>query len=127
MSDSKRRVGRPKTTPRTGPLVLEGERERVKIELEVSAETAAELKEYSRWVELSSARTTADALFATVDYALRKTFRRDRLWQEQRRNVARAEPASGPAQSAPASQLAAATVPPPARGASPARTNGNPP
>jgi hypothetical protein len=107
-------------------LVLEGERERVKIELEVSEETAAELKEYSRWVELSSARTTADALSTTVDYALRKTFRRDRLWQEQRRNVARAEPASGPAQSAPAPQPAAATAPPPARGASPARTNGNP-
>ena len=39
---------RPKTAPRSGPLVLEGERERVKIELAASAETAAALKEYSR-------------------------------------------------------------------------------
>src|SRR6188474_1010139 len=104
MSDSKRRVGRPKTAPRTGPLVLEGER--VKIELEVSAETAAELKEYSRWVELSSARTTADALFATVDYALRKTFRRDRLWQEERRKGARDESS--------AARSGGASMPPPA-------------
>ena len=116
MTDSKRRVGRPKTAPRIGPLVLEGERERVKIELEVSAETAAELKEYSRWVELSSARTTADALFATVDYALRKTFRRDRLWQEQRRKGERGESSAVP--SAPASPPPPAAAAPPRPGSS---------
>lgn len=116
MTDSKRRVGRPKTAPRSGPLVLEGERERVKIELEVSAETAAELKEYSRWVELSSARTTADALFATVDYALRKTFRRDRLWQEQRRKSDRDESSALP--SGPASQPSPTTAAAPRPGSS---------
>ena len=116
MSDSKRRVGRPKTAPRTGPLVLEGERERVKIELEVSAETTAELKEYSRWVELSSARTTADALFATVDYALRKTFRRDRLWQEQRRRADRDESSAAP--SGPGSQPSPTTAAPSRAGSS---------
>jgi hypothetical protein len=123
MSDSKRGVGRPKTAPRTGPLVLEGDRERVKIELELSIETAQELKEYSRWVELSSARTTAEAMFRTVDYALRKLFRRDQLWQEQRRNGTGADSAPSLVQPAPASQPGPAT---PARAASPARSNGNP-
>ena len=122
MSD-KRRVGRPKTAPRTGPLVLEGERERVKIELELSVEAADELKDYSRWVELSSARTTADALFATVDYALRKLFRRDQLWQQERKH--KAEGASTPAGTSVSPTSVPATAP--SRGAAPARPGANVP
>jgi hypothetical protein len=118
MSDNKRRAGRPKTAPRTGPLVLEGERERMKMELELSIETAEELKEYSRWVELSSARTTADALFATVDYALRKLFRRDQLWQQERRRKSE-RPAS------PGGQIASALSSATAVGTSPRGTATN--
>src|ERR1700690_1793952 len=86
-NSSKRRVGRPKASPQTGPLVLEGSRARLTMELPMAEETADELNEYVRWVELSSTVTTKDALFATVDFALRDVFRRDRLWQEQRRKA----------------------------------------
>jgi hypothetical protein len=103
-TSDKRRVGRPKALPQTGPLVLEGCRVRVKIEIEIPEATADELQDYARWVELSSSVATKDALFATVDYALRDVFRRDRLWQVRRRKGAEAEPApSTKAASAPAS------------------------
>ena len=82
---SKRRVGRPKATPQAGPLVLEGGRARVKVELEIGDRTVEELKEYVRWVERSSAVEGRDALFKTADFALRDLFRRDRLWQERRK------------------------------------------
>ena len=113
-NSSKRRVGRPKASPQTGPLVLEGSRARMTMELPLADGTADELKEYVRWVELSSTVTTKDALFATVDFALRDVFRRDRLWQEQRRNAARAEASTTePTQSAPPSPTA--SLPPPNR------------
>jgi hypothetical protein len=84
MEAKKRRAGRPKAAPQTGPLVLEDDRRRVKIEVEIAEPTAEELGEYARWVELSSDVTTAEALSRTVQYALRELFRRDRLWRGQR-------------------------------------------
>lgn len=92
--NSKRRVGRPKTTPQTGPLVMEAIRARMTMDLPMADATGDELKEYVRWVELTSAVTTNDALFATVDFALRDLFRRDRLWQEQRRRPGRPQPST---------------------------------
>ena len=77
----KRGVGRPKARLQTGPLVLEGNRARARMEVELGEETAGELREYARWVELSSSLATGDALFTTVDYALRELFRRDHLWR----------------------------------------------
>jgi hypothetical protein len=85
MDSSKRRVGRPKTPPRTGPLVLENDRSREAVEVQINSETARELAEYAAWVESSGALTTADATFKTVEYALREVFRRDRVWQDWRR------------------------------------------
>jgi hypothetical protein len=82
---SKRRAGRPKAVPQSGPLVLEGGPQRVKVELEIGRATADELKEYARWVELAAPVDAKSALFKTVDFALREVFRRDRLWQERRR------------------------------------------
>jgi hypothetical protein len=73
---STRRVGRPKAIPQTGPLVLGGGRARAKVELEIAQATADELKEYARWVELSATVGVNDALFRTVDFALRDVFRR---------------------------------------------------
>src|SRR5712671_1772238 len=90
---SKRRVGRPKARPQTGPLVLEGSQARVRLDVEVVDSTADELTEYVRWVELSSALATSDATSKTVDYALREVFRHDRLWQEHRKNGGRRESA----------------------------------
>jgi len=82
---SKRRVGRPKATPQAGPLVLGASKKRVKIDIELVGATAEELKAYSTWVELSSGLGAGEALATTVEFALRDTFRRDRLWQEKRR------------------------------------------
>jgi hypothetical protein len=86
---NKKRAGRPKARPQTGPLVLEGSRAREKLEIELGDATADELKEYTRWVELSSSLATGDAVFTTVDYALRELFRRDRLWQAAKRGPER--------------------------------------
>jgi len=94
MESSKRRVGRPKSEPRNGPLVLDEGRSRVKIELELSAATARELAEYAAWVELSSSLTTADATFTTVEFALCDLYRRDRVWRERQRTSGRAKPIS---------------------------------
>jgi hypothetical protein len=115
---SKRSAGRPKARPQTGPLVLEGSRARVEMELEMADTTADELKEYGRWVERSSAVATKEALFTIVDFALRDVFRRDRLWQEQRRKAVRSEPAATvPIQ--PSQPAASAPLPPPASSARP--------
>jgi hypothetical protein len=111
MDNGSKRRGRPKAQPQTGPLVLEGSHARVKIEIEIPEGTADELKEYARWVELSSAATTTDAMVATVDYALRDVFKRDRLWQEQRRKGAESGPPRVP--KAPPAASAPASLPPP--------------
>ena len=57
MEGSKRRVGRPKSEPRNGPLVLDEDRDRQKTEVELTAATARELGEYAAWVEMSSSLT----------------------------------------------------------------------
>lgn len=98
MESSKRRVGRPKTSPQTGPLVLSERRTRTKIEIEIGAEAAEDLAEYVRWVEVSEAMSTADARATTVEFALREVFKRDRLWKEWRRSAEVAEPPRQPAQ-----------------------------
>jgi hypothetical protein len=118
MDSSKRRAGRPKASAQTGPLVLEGSRARMTMELPMADATADELKEYVRWVELSSTVTTKDALFATVDFALRHVFRRDRLWQEWRRKAVRPE-ASATAPTQPSPPAPSAPLPPPVSSARP--------
>ena len=91
METSKRHVGRPKAAPQTGPLVLSERRTRTKIEVEIHTATAEELGEYVRWVETFEGISTDEASSTTVDFALRTTFKRDRLWQEQRRGRANAQ------------------------------------
>ena len=88
MENHKRRVGRPKTPPRTGPLVLQETRSRESVTVQIHSDTARELAEYAAWVERLGALTNTDATFATVDFALREVFRRDRVWQERRRREA---------------------------------------
>jgi hypothetical protein len=80
------------------------------MEIEMPEATADELKEYARWVELSSSVATKDAVVRTVDFALRDVFKRDRLWREQRRRGAEPEPSRVP-KVPPAS--APASLPPP--------------
>ena len=48
MESTKKKAGRPKSEPRTGPLVLEGTQKRETILTEVSADTAQELSAYAR-------------------------------------------------------------------------------
>jgi hypothetical protein len=123
MDNETKKRGRPKAQPQSGPLVLEGNRAHVKLEIELPEATAEELKEYARWVELSSSVSTKDALFQTVGFALRDVFKRDRLWQEQRRK--NEEPASPSATktSPPASASPPSSLPLPNGSAAPRGTS----
>jgi hypothetical protein len=82
----------------------------VRIEIEVEEAAATELQEYARWVELSSALGTPNALATTVEFALRDLFRRDRLWQERRRNGTESQPA--PALAVPKVPVPSLSLPP---------------
>jgi hypothetical protein len=113
METKQRRVGRPKAPPRTGPLVLGEDYARTKVTLEISERAAEELAEYTRWVEKWSGIAANEARFKTVDFALREIFRRDRIWQAERRGPS--EPAKAAASvvapPAPTPRPAAATPP----------------
>ena len=113
METNQRKVGRPKASPRTGPLVLGEDYARTKVTLEIGERTAEVLAEYTRWVEKSAGITANEARFKTVDFALREIFRRDAVWQAERR--APSEPAkAAPSVTAPptaAPRPAAATPP----------------
>ena len=54
MDTNQRKVGRPKASPRTGPLVLGEDFARSKVTLEISERTAEVLTDYTRWVEKSA-------------------------------------------------------------------------
>lgn len=103
METKERKVGRPKAPPRTGPLVLGEDYARTKVTLEISEQTAGVLADYTRWVEKWSGIAANEARFKTVDFALREIFRRDRVWQAERRGS-----------SEPAKAVSAATPPAPA-------------
>ena len=92
MESTKKKAGRPKSEPRTGPLVLEGVQKRETILTEVSADTAQELSAYAVWVKESAPAklTPAEAMSKTIDFALRDVFARDKCWQEHKRTGARA-------------------------------------
>jgi hypothetical protein len=116
METKQRKVGRPKAPPRTGPLVLGDDYARTKVTLEISEQTAGVLAEYTRWVEKWCGIAANEAKFKTVDFALREIFRRDRVWQAERRGPS--EPAKAtPAATAPAAPNGTA---PPASAARPA-------
>jgi hypothetical protein len=87
METTKKKVGRPKSEPHTGPLVLEGAQKRETILTDVSADTAQELSAYAAWVRESAPAklTPAEAISKTIDFALRDVFARDRCWQEHKR------------------------------------------
>lgn len=119
MEANQRKPGRPKSPPRTGPLVLGEDQGRTKVTLELSDSAAAELAEYASWVEQCSGGTTSEARFKTVDFALREIFRRDRVWQAKRRTVSASSPPkpATPVAPAPAVRPLPATppsLPPPA-------------
>jgi hypothetical protein len=133
METSKRHVGRPKASLQTGPLVLTERRARATIEIEIGAEAAGELAEYVRWVETSEGMSTADAQAATIEFALRTVFKRDRLWQQRRHGGKGVEP---PRQADPAPEPTPAlssspppaplrTLPPPAARATGDRASGS--
>ena len=92
MENMKKKAGRPKSEPRTGPLVLEGAQKRETILTEVSADTAQELSAYAAWVKESAPAklTPAEATSKTIDFALRDVFARDKCWQEHKRRASRA-------------------------------------
>jgi hypothetical protein len=85
METNQRKAGRPKASPRTGPLVLGEDYARTKVTLEIGERTAEVLADYTRWVEKSAGISANDARFKTVDFALREIFRRDAVWQAEKR------------------------------------------
>lgn len=118
METNQRRVGRPKAAPRTGPLVLGEDQSRTKVTLEISERAASDLAEYTRWVEQYSGIAASEAKFKTVDVALRQIFRRDRVWQAERRSMAvsQATPPAAVSPPAPAAAIPRApspSLPPP--------------
>jgi hypothetical protein len=118
MDTNQRKVGRPKASPRTGPLVLGEDFARTKVTLEISERTAEVLTDYTRWVEKSAGISANEARFKTVDFALREIFRRDAVWQAERRAPSEPATAAAPVTAAPppASRPAAAapsSLPPP--------------
>src|SRR3954466_16110127 len=112
METKERKVGRPKAPARTGPLVLGEDYALAKVTLEISERVGEELAAYTRWVEKSSGISANEARFKTVDFALREIFRRDHVWQEQRRTPPEPVPPS-------ASASPAVTPPAPTRSPSP--------
>jgi hypothetical protein len=118
METSKRKVGRPKASAQTGPLVLSERRARAKIEIEIPADVAEDFAKYARWLEVSEGMSTADARAATVEFALKNVFKRDRLWQEWRRKDERDDDqASTPTPSRSAQPTAPSpSLPPPSGG-----------
>jgi hypothetical protein len=56
MESTKKRVGRPKSEARTGPLVLDEPKSRQKTEIELTTATASEFAEYAAWVETGPGR-----------------------------------------------------------------------
>jgi hypothetical protein len=118
MEISKRRVGRPKASEQTGPLVLSERRARTKVEIEIPADVAEDFAKYVRWVEVSEGMSTTDARAATVEFALRNVFKRDRLWHEWRRKDERDDggQASTPTPSRAAQPAAPSPSPPPPSG-----------
>ncbi|HZL17501.1 MAG TPA: hypothetical protein VFG23_07125 [Polyangia bacterium] len=85
MDSNQKKAGRPKAPPRTGTLVLAEGQARTKVTFEISERAAEELAEYAHWVAKCSAIAPNEAKFKTVDFALREIFRRDRVWQAERR------------------------------------------
>ena len=117
MDMNQRKVGRPKVPPRTGPLVLGDDRARTKVTLEISERAAGELAEYVRWVEQCSGMAASEARYKTVDFALRETFRRDRVWQTKQRSPSgTAEPIGTPTPAPPVRSVvpASSALPSPA-------------
>jgi hypothetical protein len=85
MDTNQKKAGRPKAPLRTGPLVLAEGQARTMVTFEISERAAEELAEYAHWVAKCSAIAPNEAKFKTVDFALREIFRRDRVWQAERR------------------------------------------
>jgi hypothetical protein len=113
MDNSRRKPGRPKSGQRTMPLVLDTDWSVTMIELELPTETVEALREYAAWVQQRATMTIEAATNATVNFALRHVFRRDRLWQEHRKNPdGHARAASTPSASAPQPSPAPSLPPP---------------
>ena len=112
MDTNQRKVGRPKASPRTGPLVLGEDFARTKVTLEISERTAEVLADYTRWVEKSAGISANEARFKTVDFALREIFRRDAVWQAERRAPSEPTTAAAPVTAPSPAPRPAAAAPP---------------
>lgn len=116
-TSEKKKPGRPKSSQRTGPLVLETEQKLLEVRLPLPAGTAAMLTEYVAWVRECGDMNAEEATTKTVDFALRDVFRRDRLWR-RRKTVDQHHPSASPP-TKDARQTIPASPPPPSSVARP--------
>ena len=86
MENERRKRGRPRTEKQSLPLVLGEDRSLETIEVAIPEGTAKVLAEYTAWVRGCRDMRPEGATTATVDYALRELFRRDRLWRDRQRS-----------------------------------------
>ena len=85
----------------------------MQVTLEIGERTAEVLADYTRWVEKSAGISPNEARFKTVDFGLREIFRRDAVWQAERRAPSEHAKGAAPvtAPPSPAPRPAAATPP----------------
>jgi len=79
------RRGRPQRAPQAAPSALSAPLARTRITFEIPSHTVADLRDYVAWLVASWHVPEREALAATLDEALRRFIRNDRLWREQRR------------------------------------------
>ena len=91
METAPRKPGRPKTSERTLPLVLDADKSLETLMVSLPEPTAKTLADYVAWVRNCRNMSAEEAITATVDYALREVFRRDRLWRDRGRREGDAE------------------------------------
>jgi hypothetical protein len=96
MENEQRKFGRPRTPQQILPLVLTEDRTLETIEVAIPEGTAKALAAYTAWVRGCRDMRIEEATTATIDYALREVFRRDRLWRDRQRSPQAKSPSSPP-------------------------------
>lgn len=96
MESERPKRGRPRASQQSLPLVLGEDRSLETVQVVLPEGTARVLTEYTAWVRGCRDMRPEDAVTATIDYALRELFRRDRLWRDRQRSAQAKSAASPP-------------------------------
>ena len=112
METERPKRGRPRASQQSLPLVLGEDRSLETVQVALPEGTAKVLAEYTAWVRGCRDMRPEEAVTATIDYALRELFRRDRLWRDRQRSPQAKGPAS-PTPSQPANPRLPTALPEP--------------